>query len=100
MSVELRTETFEPHVGSNFSATPSLEGMPAGALELELTSVEESPHARPDHPAFSLFFLAPEPEHLPQQIFALDHAELGQFDLFLVPLGPKDGRMQYEAVVN
>ena len=98
MSVELRDEAFEPHVGSAFTATPSLDGFEA--LELELASVEESPHARPDHPAFSLLFLSRAADHLPQQIFTLSHPEVGELDLFLVPLGPKDGRMQYEAVIN
>lgn len=97
MSVELVTGTFEPHVGSSFRAAPSFEGAP---LELELTRCVESPHARPDHPAFSLFFLASGTEHLEQQIFSLSHAEVGEFELFLVPVGPEDGRMQYEAVIN
>ena len=93
MAVELVTSTFEPHVGEGFTATPSLEGEP---IELTLSSCVESPHARPDHPAFSLFFEAPDPTPQPQQIFHLEHAELGEFDLFLVPVGPR----QYEAVVN
>jgi hypothetical protein len=93
MAVELLTTTFEPHVDSTFAATPSYSGKP---LDLVLTSCVESPHARPDHPAFSLFFEATDPEVREQQIFALEHAELGQFDLFLVPVGPQ----QYEAVIN
>jgi hypothetical protein len=93
VAVELVTGTFEPHVGTTFGATPSHSGEP---LDLVLTSVVESPHARPDHPAFSLFFEATDPDVREQQIFALEHADLGQFDLFLVPVGPQ----QYEAVVN
>ena len=97
MAVELVTGTFADRVGDAFIATPSLGGEP---LELELASCDESPHARPDHPAFSLEFHAPGPGHLPQQIFTLEHAELGEFDLFLVPLGPEGNRMRYEAVIN
>jgi hypothetical protein len=93
VSVELVTGTFEPHIGETFEATPSFSGEP---LELVLTSCKESPHARPDHPAFSLFFDASDPDVREQQIFALEHAELGQFDLFLVPVGPQE----YEAVIN
>jgi hypothetical protein len=93
MSVELVTATFEPHVGTPFAATPSHSGEP---LDLVLTSCVESPHARPDHPAFSLFFDSSDQPPREQQIFALEHAELGRFDLFLVPVGPR----QYEAVVN
>ena len=93
MSVEFVTGTFEPHVGTRFSASPTYEGEP---IELTLSSVDESPHARPDHPAFSLTFDAADPVPRPQQIFALEHAELGGFELFLVPLSPTT----YEAVVN
>ena len=97
MSVELVTGTFEPHIGSHFSASPTVQGEP---LELELVSCVESPYALPDHPAFSLFFLAPDDGYLPQQIFTVAHDALGGFELFLVPLGPLDGRMRYEAVIN
>jgi hypothetical protein len=93
MAVELVTGTFDGRVGETFVATPTYSGEP---LEVELTSCVESPHARPDHPAFSLFFRASDREHREQQIFTLRHAELGEFDLFLVPVGPRD----YEAVIN
>ena len=93
MSVELVTATFEPHVGSRFLAMPTVTGEP---LELTLSSVEESPDAGPGHPAFSLTFAASEAEPREQQIFALEHAELGRFELFLVPLSPTT----YEAVIN
>ena len=93
MSVELVTGTFEPLVGDAFTATPTSAGEP---IELTLSSVDESPHARPDHPAFSLTFEAVDATPRPQQIFALEHAELGPFELFLVPLSPTT----YEAVVN
>jgi hypothetical protein len=98
VSVELVTQTFEPHVGTMFSATPSHAGEP---LELVLTKCVESPHARPDHPAFSLFFEASDADVRAQQIFAIEHGELGQFDLFLVPVGRSaSGGVTYEAVVN
>jgi hypothetical protein len=93
MSVELVTSTFEGRIGETFRATPNFSGEP---LELELTSCVRSLHATPEHPAFSLFFDSPDPERREQQIFTLEHDELGPFDLFLVPVGPQ----QYEAVVN
>jgi hypothetical protein len=98
MSVELVTGTFEGHLGTSFNGTPSQSGEP---LELVLSSLAESPHARPDHPAFSLFFDAADPDVREQQIFALEHANLGQFDLFLVPVGrTESGGVSYEAVIN
>jgi hypothetical protein len=97
MAVELVTGTFEGRVGETFAAAPSYAGDP---LELVLTSCVESPNARPDHPAFSLFFDGVGPERLDQQIFALEHPELGRFDLFLVPVGKTEGGFAYEAVIN
>jgi uncharacterized protein DUF6916 len=93
MAVELVTGTFEGRVGETFAAAPSYSG---AALDLVLTSCDESPHARPGHPAFSLTFESSDPEVREQQIFALSHPELGDFDLFLVPIGPR----RYEAVIN
>ena len=50
---------------------------------------------------FSLLFVAgPDAPTLSQRLYRLDHASLGALDLFLVPIGPKNGVMQYEAVFN
>jgi hypothetical protein len=93
-------ETFAPHVGERFAAmTPS--GM---SFELVLTSAEASRHGAPDgarRAPFSLLFHAEGEERaLPQQTFALRHARLGAFELFLVPLGPDERGMRYEAVIG
>jgi len=38
---------------------------------------------------------------LPQATYTLEHTELGELDIFLVPVGPDGGgRQQYEAVFN
>ena len=97
MAVDLVTGTFEPRVGEEFHGQPTYSGDP---VVLTLTRVDESPHARPDHPAFSLLFLAADETYREQQIFGLTNDALGEFELFLVPLGPQEGRMRYEAVVN
>jgi hypothetical protein len=93
VALELVPGTFEPLLGDTFTATPSYSGEP---LELVLSSCDESPRARPDHPAFSLTFESSDPTPRAQQIFTLEHAELGRVDLFLVPLAPTT----YEAVIN
>jgi hypothetical protein len=103
MTVELVSDTFAPHVGTSFTGAPSLGGEP---IELDLTSCEESGHGEREqweqsigHVPFSLEFEADGPP-LAQQIFALRHPEVGELELFLVPLGHKDGRSRYEAVVS
>jgi hypothetical protein len=35
-----------------------------------------------------------------QQVCVLSHDELGRFELFLVPLGPDQGGMRFEAVIS
>lgn len=94
--------SFTPHVGTVFSIT-----FTDGTLELTLGVVEPNGARvpRPDAPdlraePFSLLFLGPLQPVLPQRTWDLIHPVLGPLRVFLVPLGPKDGRMRYEAVFN
>lgn len=102
MTDTLSISDFTPLVGAAFTIR-----FPDGTLELTLGAVE--PHGtrapRPDVPGlrtepFSLVFLGPLSPVLPQRIWALEHSALGASEIFLVPLGPRDGRMRYEAVFN
>jgi len=65
-----------------------------GPLELVLSDCEADRYEG----SFSLLFHAPDGRLEPQQTFRARHAELGEFDLFLVPLGPDGRGMRYEAV--
>lgn len=47
---------------------------------------------------FSLLFHGPGRFTLPQQTYRVEHEALGEFDLFLVPIGPEGAAMRYEAV--
>lgn len=47
---------------------------------------------------FSIVFRGPPTPILPQRIYRLVHAEIGEFELFLVPIGPDEQGMRYEAV--
>lgn len=70
-------------------------------VELELARVTEAgqrpkPEARAP---FSLTFLGPvSPHYLVQHTYRLEHEHMDALDLFLVPLGFEEGRMQYEAI--
>ena len=46
---------------------------------------------------FSLIFRGPRDHVLPQRTYRLAHAALGEFPLFLVPIGPDSVGMRYEA---
>jgi hypothetical protein len=92
---KLTIEDFKNRVGETFTATAG-EGR---ALNLTLLSVDAL-EARPDaeREPFSLKFRDEAVEHLPQQTVSMQHAEMGGFELFVVPLGPGPDGMRYEAI--
>ena len=91
--------TFRPLIGEAFTAT-----MGAETMELRLSEVSEPGSGRAGRGSgrtpFSLLFLGPASPVRPQKIYRIEHSSLGIFDLFLVPVGPQDGSMAYEAVFN
>ncbi len=48
--------------------------------------------------AYSLLFSGPLTPLLPQAIYPLRNASMGEQGIFLVPLGPADQTMRYEAI--
>lgn len=90
--VDLRTatpETFQPHVGSRFRITRGDKRL----ADLQLAEVRARP---PDGrtECFSLLFRGAA--GLPQDTYGIDHAALGRWQMFLVPLGGD----AVEAVIN
>jgi hypothetical protein len=72
---------------------------PEQPLALELVEVR-SGRSSPRQEQFALLFCGPLATPLAQGMYPLRHAQLGEFDLFLVPVG-KDGQgYYYEAVFN
>lgn len=90
----LTIDTFAKRIGDRFA----LQLRPDAALELEL--IEANPlGARPGGRApFSILFRGPLAQVLPQSIYPLGHETLGRLELFIVPIGPRDGGMVYEAI--
>jgi hypothetical protein len=94
-------ETFSGHVGETFRIHPDI----SNPLDVELISAtslgEESESAGSDRrQPFSIVFRGPRNLLLPQRIYRMAHAEIGSFELFLVPIGPDEKGLQYEAVFN
>ena len=70
-------------------------------LDLELVAFTPGPVLRDDAHArasFSIVFRGPLEPVLPQRIYRFEHDELGSFELFIVPIGPDETGMQYQAV--
>jgi Domain of unknown function (DUF6916) len=100
----LTLDTFSRCIGQDFHVTSD-----NGHAPLRLASAEdlrENPGADGDatrRTPFSLLFHGPANPFLPQGTYPLRHDAIGDFQLFLVPLGPvpigpEKGLMRYEAI--
>jgi len=87
-----RTE-FAGCMGTTFRVHASEEGREA----VTLIDVKELGSSGPRE-QFSLVFRGGQGEHLRQRTYRMEHEELGLIDLFLVPIGPDDEGMRYQAV--
>ena len=94
-------ESFARHLGETFVLRPpeqapiQVELVDAKALAARVTgdaSVRKTP--------FSLLFRVKGASDLPQHTYRLAHAELGEMDLFLVPIGPDAVGMRFEAIFS
>ena len=95
---KLQSADFFPHLNETFCI--KLDGV-TEPIALELVQITGAgSRSRPEaKQPFSLLFLGPvSQQYLVQHIYRLEHEQMGALDLFLVPLGPEEGRMRYEAI--
>jgi hypothetical protein len=102
-AVNLRTvrlADFARWVGTEFRVADE----PNLGVVLELVAAEPVPSraSAPRQEPFSLIFRGPEDRRLDQRIQALEHDELGQLGLFLVPIGPGANcrGLNYQSIFN
>jgi hypothetical protein len=72
----------------------------SSVLELKLVAVDilgKAPEEGRRVPFSAVFRGADEPI-LPQQIYPLEHPEMGRLEVFLVPIGPDNEGQRYELV--
>ena len=95
----LTLETFTPRIGDSFRLSAA-EGQSLALTLLEATALGGgAPRATTTtRTPFSLIFLGPPQPVWMQRIYRIEHGAMGSFDLFLVPIGLRDGGMQYEAI--
>jgi len=99
MLQELTPASFEAHLNTPFQ----VEVGGSAPFELILSEVKlHEPHPGPRAQPFSVYFSGPGSPLLRQQIYKVAHEQMGELDIFLVPIGPhpKRGGMVYEAVFN
>jgi len=96
---QLTSAEFAAYLQEVFRAQwPGIE--PVDLVLDRVTDLNPATTAKPDgRRPFSIEFLGPiSPQYLQQHIYRLEHAQLGVLEIFLVPLGPEQGRMRYEAI--
>jgi hypothetical protein len=93
-------DTFRRYVGEDFQ----IAARPDGTSTLRLASAQDLSEKSGADPGpgrrtpFSLLFHGPVENYLRQATYLIRHDAIGEFPLFLVPLGPEEGRMRYEAI--
>jgi len=88
-------ETFAGRVGQEFRIAVD------GVTSVVATLTSATPHdATRVAAGFSLVFTGPVEPLLPQRIYRMLHGDLGEIDIFIVPIGRDGSGARYEAVFN
>ena len=90
---------FAKHVDTDFRV--ELES--PRPIEIKLISVTPrkiEPHEQAGMERFSVVFSGPADVFLPQNTYRLAHPEMGEFEVFLVPIKQEAEGFRYEAVYN
>lgn len=95
---ELTLESFEPHVGTNFTIRFS----DREPMELKITGVrlvmERVQSTKLKRQPFVVYLESADSLMLPQRMYPFSHDVLGDLPIFIVPVGREDGVSRYEAV--
>jgi hypothetical protein len=91
----LKKSSFDSYLNSKYE----IHTESVGVVEVEL--IEISDHSREGMENFSLIFKGPLEKPFEQRIHKIKHPEMGELDLFLVPItyGKRDA-MYYQAVFS
>lgn len=99
---KLTSSDFAPYLTQTFHIHLDREQR----LEVELVNVTEYGAAAQTNKQngkrrpFSVIFRGPHNVYLPQQIYTIEHEQLGPLSLFLVPIGPDVQGMCFEAIFS
>lgn len=90
---------FAQHVNTNFR----VEIESPKPIDIKLITVTPraiEPHEEAGMERFSVVFSGPADVFLPQNIYRVVHPEMGEFEVFLVPIKQEAEGFRYEAVYN
>lgn len=98
MTVEMTEAAFKRHEKTKFRVQDA-----ESPVELELAEVvgrPSGPNEQQGMERFSLFFKGPGEHFLPQRMYRLEHEEMGELQIFIVPVGQDADGFEYESVFN
>lgn len=92
MSERLSIEDFGPYLHTRFRVTNPK------SQELELAEITDRSNAQLEQ--FSLIFTGPVSPWLEQGLYTLADFQDREYEIFLVPIGPDESGMRYEAAFS
>lgn len=97
---DLQTEAdFTKNVNTTFRV--ELESpRPIDVRLIAVTPHVSEPNEQAGMERFSVLFAGPDDIFLPQNTYRMTHPEMGEFYIFLVPIGKEADGFRYEAVYN
>lgn len=95
MATFLTHDLFSGHVNTTFRVMLD----DTNSIELKLIELSEL-LLSPQQERFSVLFKGPKEPFLAQGTRRFVHDQMGDFDLFIVPIGADDGSVSYEATFN
>ena len=98
MTEPLEHATFSPYVHDLFRVE-----LPQGVVEIELEEAElhsGGPIPGSSREPFTLIFVGPKSEMLPEGMHALTHDRLGTAEIYLIPIASMGERQSYQAIFN
>jgi hypothetical protein len=96
---ELTEKEFKRHLNTKFQLNFQ-DHEPVDLELIEVKTYQGNDGDRTGMERFSLFFIGPPNLQLPQHIYPLQHAGMGECLVFLVPIGREERGLRYEAVFN
>jgi hypothetical protein len=99
MPATLTEKEFSQHVNTKFRVNLDAEK----SVDLELTEVKGYTTRHNEQTGmerFSIYFQGPGEPPLPQQLYTFQHDQMGEFEIFVVPLSLNAQGYRYEAVFN
>ena len=98
MSAPPTEKDFSQHLNTKFQVR--IDGQPPIGLELiEVRGYLSQENEQSGMERFSAFFQGPG-TYLPQGVHHLEHEQMGELDVFLVPISGDQNGYRYEAVFN